>query len=300
MQSILDDRRVVDVVGSTRPLLFLNYEETISSALKKLDDAHVFGAIVNSGPVIVGVIDMKDIVRSLIKFTRAGWKDFSKENAVNLSDEAKMFTQQVVGAILSPDMNIVRVTRSAPVCEAVAKMVDGNVRRLVVVDELGKTVNVITQFDIVKFLFENIHEFGATQHYSVGDLGLGSRPVICASLDECAAAVFHLMIAKNVRSVGIINDRSDDELVANLSLSDLKGLNEKNFQNLSKNVFEFLLDSQETPKPIISCTDSNTFAEVLERMIENKIHRVYVVDEVERPCSVISLVDVLNFAVQCL
>lgn len=93
-------------------------------------------------------------IRSLIKFTRIGWKDFSNENAKNLSDEAKMFTQQVVGAILSPDTQLVRVTRSAPVCEAIAKMVDGNVRRLVVVDELGKTVNIITQFDIVKYLYE--------------------------------------------------------------------------------------------------------------------------------------------------
>jgi len=300
MQSILDTRRVVDIVGPTRPLLTLNYEDTIDSALKKLDAAHVFGAIVHSGPVIVGLIDMKDIVKSLIKFTRIGWKDFSNENAKNLSDEARMFTQQVVGAILSPDTHLVRVTRSAPICEAIAKMVSGNVRRLVVVDELGKTVNIITQFDIVKYLYENITEFGAIRNRSVDSLTLGTGPVICSSLDECAAAVFNFMISKNVRSIGIINGSVEDnaELVANLSLSDLKGLNEKNFQNLAKNVFEFLLATHESPKPLISCIGSSSFEDVLELLIDNKIHRVYVVDKGNHPCSVISLVDILNFAVQ--
>jgi len=300
MQSVLDNRRVVDVVGPTRPLLTLNYEDTIDSALKKLDAAHVFGAIVHSGPVIVGLVDMKDIVKSMIKFTRIGWKDFSNENAKNLSDEAKMFTQQVVGALLSQDTHLVRVTRSAPICEAIAKMVDGNTRRLVVVDELGKTVNIITQFDIVKYLSENITEFGAIRNRSVDSLSLGTGPVICSSLDECAAAVFNFMTSKNVRSVGIVNGPTDDnpELVANLSLSDLKGLNEKNFQNLSKNVFEFLLATHETPKPVVSCHGSNSFEDVLDLLIENKIHRIYVVDRANRPCSVISLVDILNFAVQ--
>jgi len=297
MQSLLDRRQVVDVVGPTRPLLSLNYEEPIDSALKKLDAAHVFGALVNSGPVIVGLIDMKDIVKSLIKFTRIGWKDFSNENAKNLSDEAKMFTQQVVGEILSPETHLVRVTRSAPICEAIAKMVNGNVRRLLVVDELGKTVNIITQFDIVKYLYENINEFGDISNYKVKDLKLGSAPVICAPLDECAAAVFDFMISKNVRSVGIVNP-NDNDLVANLSLSDLKGLNEQNFENLAKNVFEFLLATHEAPRPVISCSPSDTFDDVLSLMIDNKIHRIYVLDNQQHPSSVISCLDILNFAVQ--
>lgn len=301
MQSILDTKSVVDIVGSTRPLVSLNYEESIDSALKKLDAANVFGALVHSGPVVVGIVDMKDIVKSLIKFTRIGMKEFNNESAKNLADEAKMFTQQVVGAILSTDTHLVRVTQSAPVCEAVAKMVNDNTRRLVVVDELGKTVNVITQYDVVKYLYENMNQFGDFCNRTVGDLSLGTSPVICAALGECAASVFNVLVTKNVRSVGIVNNTTDDnDLVANLSLSDLRGLNEQNFNNLSKSVYEFLLLTHESPKPVISCTADSTFEEVLSLMVENKIHRVYVVDNLQQPTSVISLVDILNFAVQYL
>jgi len=301
MISILDSKQVVDVVGECRQLLSLSYEETITSALKKLETEHVFGALVHSGPVVVGVIDMQDIVRSLMKFTHAGTKNFSTESIKNLADEGKMFTQQVVGAILSQDTNPVRVTRSAPLCEAVTKMLNGNTRRLLVVDGHGKIVNIITQFDIVKSFYENLHEFGDICDQKLSELSLGTTPVICASLYECAAEAFHLMVTNNVRSIGIVNKTDEvEELVANLSLSDLKGLTEENFKKLSSSVFEFLLETQETPKPIISCTQSASFQDVLSQLVDNKIHRVYVVDKYQRPTFVISLFDILSFATQVL
>jgi len=301
MTSILDVKQVFDVVGETRPLLALNYEDTITSALKKLETGHVFGALVKSGPVVVGVVDMQDIVRSLMKFTRAGAKSFSTESIKNLADEGKMFSQQVVGAVLNQDTNLVRVTRSAPLCEAVTKMLNGNTRRLAVVDEHGKIVNIITQFDVVKFLYENLHEFGDACEQSISKLSIGNTPVICASLYECAAEAFHLMVANNVRGIGIVNKTDEiEELVANLSLSDLKALTEENFKKLSSSVFEFLLDTQETPKPIISCTSSAKFQDVLSQLVDNKIHRVYIVDQYQQPKFVISLVDVLSFATQVL
>jgi len=297
MASILENKRVVDVVGETRTLLAFNYEDTISSALKKLEAGHVFGALVKSGPIVVGVIEMQDIVRSLMKFTRAGTRNFSTESIKNLADEGKMFTQQVVGAVLTQDTNLVRVTRSAPLCEAVAKMLDGNTRRLVVVDEHGKIVNIVTQFDIVKFLYENLSEFGDICGKSINQLEIGNSPVICASLYQCAAEAFHMMVANNVRGIGIVNKTDAvEELVANLSLSDIKGLNEENFKKLSSSVFEYLLDTQEAPKPIISCSPATTFQDMLSQLVENKIHRVYIVDKDLRPEFVISLVDVLGFA----
>jgi len=296
MQSIFDNTRVIDVVGASRPLVSVSYEDTISSALKKLEAAQVFGALVHSGPVIVGVIDMKDIAGSLVKFTRSEWKDFSTESAKNLADESKMFGQQVVGGILNSDTSLVRVTGSSPLCEAIAQMVDGNKRRLVAVDGLGKIVNIISQFDVIKFLYENISEFDDACDKTVAALSLGTSPVICAPLTQCAAEVFQLMISRNFRSLGIVNNMDDLELVANLSLSDLKCLSEENFKKLSHNVFDFLLNTQETPKPVVCCSASTTLEDVISLLAKNHIHRVYVVDRYQHPCSVISLVDILKYA----
>lgn len=54
----------------SRCVLFIHIAKPIPPALvsnltcfQKLDSANVFGALVHSGPVIVGLIDMKDIVR---------------------------------------------------------------------------------------------------------------------------------------------------------------------------------------------------------------------------------------------
>jgi len=303
MQNLLDNKRVADIVGVSRTVVSVSYEDTISDALKKLESAHVFGGVVHSGPVTVGLIDMEDIVRSLMKFTRTSMKDFSSESTKNLKDVSKMFSQQVVGGILSTENQLERVTRNASVYEAITKMLDEGVRRLVVVDELGKTVNIITQFDVVKFLNEHIDEFGDACKQSVGALSLGNSPVICASLTQCAAEVFQMMISENVRGVAITNKPDDgevDELVANLSLSDLKGLNEENFENLSKNVFEFILATQDAPKSVISCTNATSLQDVFQMMVDNAIHRIYTVDSCMRPSSVISVVDLLNYAVQVL
>ena len=89
-----------------------------------------------------------------MKFTRMQNKDFSTESAQNIIDHGKMFSQQVVGAIIPRNAHLERVTRNSTVWEAATKMVNSNERRLVVVDEHGRPVNVITQFDVIKFLCE--------------------------------------------------------------------------------------------------------------------------------------------------
>lgn len=297
MASILDGRSVGELVGNSRPLISVNYNDAISDSLKKLEGGHVFGGIVYSGPVMVGLLDIKDVMSNLMKFTRMQNKDFSTESAQNIIDQGKMFSQQVVGAIVPRNAHLERVTRNSTVWEAATKMVNSNERRLVVVDEHGRPVNVITQFDVVKFLCENTSEFGEVCTRSVGSLQIGSSPVITATLDSCTAEALRLMMANNVRSVAIINSNEDRELIANLSLSDFKGLDEESFKSLSKSIFEFLLESQETPKPVVCCSEDDTLQDVIAMMVANKVHRVYCVSKNLHPMSVISLIDILKFAV---
>jgi len=82
-------------------------------------------------------------------------------------------------------------------------------------------------------------------------------------------------------------------LRGNLSASDLKYLNVHNPQeflaNLNMTVGEYV-----AKRPPVVVTPDDTLENVLEKIKEHKVHRVYVVDGQNRPIQVLSLGDIMT------
>jgi len=292
IQNILKEKKVVDVVGTSRPLISVSYDDSINDALKKLEDGKVFCGVVYSGPVIVGLIDMKDIVRNLVKVTRTEFKDFRQESVCNLIDAGKMFTQQVVGALIGASKGnpFQSVTSNTSLWEVVQRINNEKLQRLMVVDEHGKAVNIITQFDIVVFLSKIVSEKGYRANQTVR--GIGSSPVACVLYSECSAHVFQMMKNQAVGGFAVVD--SDGKLFGTICLSDLKGINEETFKLLSKEVADYLSAIHDGNVPSEHCNVTDTLDTLLSTMVHNKMHRIYLVNKDRRPVSVVSLSDILK------
>lgn len=50
----------------------------------------------------------------------------------------------------------------------------------------------------------------------------------------------------------------------------------------------------EVGQTLITCSPDTTLSEVLDKVVHNRLHRVYVCDETFKPCGVITLTDILR------
>ena len=107
-------------------------------------------------------------------------------------------------------------------------------------DKTELTVTAImSQLDIVRFLHRHSEALNHLRDMTLTELGLLTRrEVVTAPWDSSALECFKLMTEHKVSAVGVV-DR-EGELVANLSASDLRRLDERSFRLLALPVAEFI------------------------------------------------------------
>ena len=99
---------------------------------------------------------------------------------------------------------------------------------------------VMSQLDVVRFFHRHTEALNHLRDMTLSELGLLTSPrgVVTAPWDSTALECFKLMSERKVSAVGVV-DR-DGELVANLSASDLRMLDERSFRLLALPVAEFI------------------------------------------------------------
>jgi len=190
--------------------------------------------------------------------------------------------------------------------------------------------SIITQSDIIKFLLDNIGECGPIATATVEELGWVGRKVITVAPEVPALDALKIMADSKISAVGIERDGC---LIGNFSMTDMRSLTAANFCSLALPVGEFLAKKhrteysgyaganpdgapkeppEETPgkdprrnsipgadvgQKLILCEPTWTFKQVLEVLVKNRIHRVYVVQSVHTggpPVGVVTMSDVLK------
>ncbi|KAL6069768.1 hypothetical protein QOT17_007340 [Balamuthia mandrillaris] len=163
---------------------------------------------------------------------------------------------------------------------------------------------IISQSDVLQFLANQVvsNEELVAQDRTVGELNLGTKYVITMSSSAQAIHAFYLMYFHKISAVAIVD--KNEQLVANLSASDIRGLHTTNFEALLKPVMEFLLlkhgggsrqlQPQKRPLPVITCTPYTLLSTVILQLAIYRLHRVWVVNEHRQPIGVISLTDIMR------
>ncbi len=112
------------------------------------------------------------------------------------------------------------------------------------------------------------------------------------------------MLFKNrVHGLALVDDQF--KLAGNLSASDLRvtqylflilkqGIKSSAFEHFNSSILQFFVKGTTSGlRAAIKIEESDTFEKVLTTMLKEKVHRVYIVDQYDRPQSVVTLSDLL-------
>jgi CBS-domain-containing membrane protein len=161
--------------------------------------------------------------------------------------------------------------------------------RLAILDKDNHLVNVLTQMDLVRFAKKNLTKLPRADE-TMEELGM-LKPVIQVPYESTVFDVVNILHENSVSAVGL-QDR-EGKLVANFSASDLRGIDPEKFDMLTCPAVEFLELHQKRGRYPITCKSSSTLRDILPVICSEKIHRMYIVDEEEKPIGLVSLTDII-------
>jgi len=218
-----------------------------------------------------------------------------------LENEMRVLKDEAVGSICnSSDRNpwYLVSTKTSLRCLMDVLSKDMKLHRVPVADGEGNIIGIITQSQVINFLYKNVGQFPDAAALKVKDRCLVFPPVVSVTAEETAIEAFKVMVTKKISGLAVIDSKGS--LVGSLSATDLKGSLEFNLLNdlylpvamyLEKGTAEF--DRKFSCSPI-SCTLETNIYELLHKLASSHIHRLFVIDGEHKPVGVLSLCDILS------
>jgi len=170
--------------------------------------------------------------------------------------------------------------------------------RVPIIDANRNLKSVLTQSQVIEFLYDNYDKLGLITNKPVGEMEGVLRDVHTIHEESRAIDGFKMMQKQNVSAVAVVDN--DGKVVGNLSLRDLKAIRLENqlFARLFQTTQHFLRRLREEfpsarPKTKQVVTVDDTLGHVIKVLVDHSIHRVYIVNSDQKPIGVISLRNVL-------
>lgn len=252
------------------------------------------------------MFSLRDVVEHALRVL--GEVEFSDENipAVAFLTEKDHFRNYKVKDIVGRKEKLVEVGTDITVDKVVELMVHSKAHRVISLNADRSLNNIITQSRIVECLvqlFDVSPSLGALGKQTVGDLRLATESIISVKESDKAIEAFRLMCQKDVCGLPVLG--ANNKLVGNISESDLRTIqsNAQYLKLLYMPVCEYLeaMQKHESTLPrarkarsLVKCELTDTYRTVVERVVESKVHRCYVVDGSGTAIGVISLHDLLR------
>ncbi|CAL5228776.1 g11966 [Coccomyxa viridis] len=207
------------------------------------------------------------------------------------------------------------------------------VHRIALFDSKSRITHILSQSDIARFLFEHKAELGALAGMTAAQLGWSGRPVVSVTPDTCAMVALSLMADKAIAGLGVVSQTgalignfsysdlrtmcADHFSTMALPVAEFLALEhgtEYSGARASKNDEE---ESMPAPRgaggfpgnrllrrrssvgykvgqELVLATPDDTFYQILQKLVQNHLHRLYIVDEATKPVGVVTLTDILR------
>jgi 5'-AMP-activated protein kinase regulatory gamma subunit len=288
-----------------RSIINISANASVVEAMQVLSSNNILSAPVfdKENDNFLGFVDMMDLLANVVSFYSERQSTDAKQgeevpvswcrNIETLKERGEQFAKQPITALIDKS----RVDEFCPVShhgtlfQLMEDVLSQNVHRVPVFDNTDRVYNILSQSDVIRFLYEHIRDIGIARFDTVDKLGLGTRAVISMSARAKAIHAFFLMLYQKVPAVAIVS--GNGELVGNLSASDLRGLDQNSFTELLKPVMEFV-KSVKRHRGLVTCKTGSTLESVLSKLANNNVHRLWMVDDQNCPVGVVTLTDVMK------
>jgi len=291
-EEFLDTLKVKNICTS-RNVVTIGAQDTIERAMEILAERGITGAPVwdHEKKQFVGFVDTLDLTMFVAYLY---YENYQKHPHLYDPKELKK-------RFSLPISDVVNASRRDPFWtidseESVGFLINNFLKaglHRVPVMENGNVVGIVSQSDVVRALFKYKDKISRTVSKKISELNYEKCPVVSVKNDAKLIDAFNIILANDVTGVAVVDFRTG-KLLNNLSANDLKGIREGNFFKLEAQVHQIFSNSTEK-KPVVSCSPNNTLWDVINQIENTGVHRVYVVDEEERPKGVISLTDIMRY-----
>jgi len=254
-----------------------------------------------------GFVDMIDYVNYFIGDLAGKTMQNPGSEMWSMSEKQSQFNTKKVKDIMTYPLSSRNVTHPIMVgyslysaCEALG--VEPHLRRIPVLNWERKIVNLITQSQVIEFVYQNITLMDSKKRSKT----LAQIPELYHDVISVKSTDFALEAFKKMHQFGLSGIAVVDEvgtLVGNISEKDLRGIDidgkwvSRMFADCgsyTKEVYQALPDTKH-PKQLVVAKSSNTLEDVIRMvMVNGKIHRIYIVDDNMKPIGVVGLRDILQ------
>jgi len=272
------------------PVLVFKSDDTVQHVFEELADKEVLSAPVfdENKKEFVGMVDLRDFVALLLSIHLMG--DSSISTAEKLTD-------------FSGNNPFIPVHEDEAIVEVLREFNVRGVHRMPVLDKKDKTkvLCILSQSTIIDWLGKNLDKFGESYSaLTLKDLNFGGldknntlSQVIDVLEDDTLLHALSVIEKYNIHGVPVV-ERESGKLVGNISVRDLKYILEAYIQNLKAPISEFLSKYANKRPPLITCSSSTKFVDVIKLLTDNHVHRAHIVDEENRPVDIITLTNILD------
>lgn len=255
---------------------------------------------------LLGLVDMIDIITFIVRFAEeCHGLPAAQRNFEWFSEQLQKSGQTIsqIAGLSGEKSKLIPVMHGTSIYDVMQIMVTNGVQRVPVLHpQTNNLENFITQSTLIQYFAKNSAKLGKYGEYTLSELGFKPKHVYSVKENGLAIEAFKMMSEHKITGVPIVD--SDGSIITNISSRDLRNvLTDPNFfEKLQLPAERFASDlksksflhNAETMYPKICCKFSNKFAEVLHKLAATKIHRIYVVENTEKPVSVISLDDIVS------
>jgi len=291
LQSLTIDELTQEI--DPRVAYFVTSDKTVEDVVEYLTEKKVLACpVVDDKKKVIGIVDVFDILSTLIE-SMPEEKDLKDVDALERSYRVvnlKKITEVMNKSGKNPcePMN-----HNSHAIEMINMFADG-LHRVPVLDDKEDLIVTVSQSLVVKYLStemksqDELKEFGTK---SLEDLFLGKVQVKSLKSSDSVLKAFKIMNKHGFSSIPIVGD--DDSIIGNFSNSDVKGFCKESIPSFFQNISYYLeKQSKQALKPV-TCKSTDSLASVMEKMSMGP-HRVWVVDEKNRPVSVVSMTDIFK------
>jgi len=183
--------------------------------------------------------------------------------------------------------------------EALEILIKFGLHRLPLMESTNKVGKILSQTDIVEYLAIKKENLGSQIDKTFGELqvDLGGISGIKDLLlyikeDEPIEKAFDIMNKYNVHGVPVLNH--DGVIIGNISVSDMKHVIKWELAVLKSTAKDYFHSLNPDRHPLVTCTSSTKFSEIISQLVKTKVHRTYVVDKDGKPVDIITLTNILD------
>lgn len=280
--------KIASIRRTEGELIVLNPNDTIETALKKLSTNAI-----SSAPVfdpnfqkIFGSLSILDLAVWVVRTFTLMKGDKSEYDKSKMEEQFQAPIHDLLNYGIS---QFWPVSEEESIASLISNYFKWRVHQVPVLTH-KKITGYVSQFDVASFLANNLNSLGIITKKTLKELGLDVGPVLAIPKGKPLIEAFSNIIENKFYGLAIIDEKG--KIVNNISASDVKGLTKETFWNLNLPI-EKVLDLQNKLPPV-TCKADISLGEVLQKLVDYKIHRIFVVNDQNQPTNVITLSTIMR------